>query len=222
MTFYDLVNAVKQRAWSVILVSWNRSNKALLDTTPALSEEVIAAENSANLSALDSQWERRKKELLVQKAAARLKKDSKREQVEKAKLKKLTTANDSSLMAGIKTINKDQEQHLQKKFNLQVAEDYSGSDDEDLSNADLVTQLAAAQEETKKSQRLTAQLQKQLKQRPTAAIKKGTPKKHKPKKPKKQKVTPKKEQPKKKNKAVSKNGQARSSPRGRGKGGKGR
>ena len=61
--------------------------------------EVIDAENTANLNALDSQWERRKKELLVQKAAARLKKDSKREQVEKAKLKKLTAANDGSLMA---------------------------------------------------------------------------------------------------------------------------
>ena len=62
----------------------------------------------SNLNALDSQWERRKKELLVQKAAARLKKDSKREQVEKAKLKKFTAANDGSLMAGIRNINKDQ------------------------------------------------------------------------------------------------------------------
>ena len=54
--------------------------KALLDTTPALSEAVITAENAANLSALDKQWAKRKKELLIEKAAARLKKDSKREQ----------------------------------------------------------------------------------------------------------------------------------------------
>ena len=65
-------------------------------------------------------------------------------------------------MAGIKTINQEQESHLQRKFNLQVAEDYSGPDDEDLTTADLATQLKAAKETTKKSQKLTAQLQKQF------------------------------------------------------------
>ena len=81
-------------------------------------------------------------------------------------------------MAGITTINQEQESHLQRKFNLRVAEDYSGSDDEDLTIADLATQLKAAQETTKKSQKLTAQLQKQIKQQPTTANKnkKGAPK----------------------------------------------
>ena len=50
------LTAVKNLA-AKTLASAKTNLKALLDTTPALSEEVIAAENSANLTALDSQWE---------------------------------------------------------------------------------------------------------------------------------------------------------------------
>ena len=80
-------------------------------------------------------------------------------------------------MAGIKTINKEQESRLQRKFNLQVDENYSGSEDEDLTATDLATQLEAARETTKKFQKLTAQLQKQIKHKPatTSKNKKAAP-----------------------------------------------
>ena len=83
----------------------------------------------------------------------------------------------------------------------------------------LTSYIWAAQETTKKSQKLTAQLQRQIKQQPATVNKnknknkKGAPKPKKSPKPKqkKQKVQPQK----KKKKTDSKNGKPRSSPRGR-------
>ena len=109
-----------------------------------------------------------KKELLVEKQP-RLKKDNKREQVEKAKLKKLTTANDSSLMAGIKTINKDQEHHLQ------------GTNCGGRRLFDRRRRLSTWTGDTmvppkKRPKSLRGSPPSCTRERPTAAIKKGTPK----------------------------------------------